>query len=91
MTPTGDKPVRHWYGADDLVWLLAAAAQGARSDSGCASSIDLVAARIKLFAPEALLARLSNPLQLLIGGPRDLPARQRTLRNTIERRKPSPT
>jgi tetratricopeptide (TPR) repeat protein len=38
---------------------------------------------MKLFSPEALLARLSAPLALLIGGARDLPTRQQTIRNTI--------
>ena len=33
--------------------------------------------------PQALLARLEHRLPLLIGGPRDLPARQQTLRDTI--------
>jgi predicted ATPase len=37
-----------------------------------------------MFAPTALLARLSSPLRLLTGGACDLPARQQTLRNTID-------
>ncbi|MBC8077841.1 MAG: tetratricopeptide repeat protein, partial [Chloroflexales bacterium] len=47
-------------------------------------AIELAAARIKFFSPEALLARLERRLQMLTGGPRDLPVRQQTLRNTID-------
>src|SRR5205085_3473688 len=38
---------------------------------------------IKLMAPQALLARLDRRLHILTGGARDLPERQRTLRNTL--------
>jgi predicted ATPase/class 3 adenylate cyclase len=51
---------------------------------GLPLALELAAARLKLFSPEALLARLSHRLALLTGGARDLPQRQQTLRNAIE-------
>jgi len=42
-----------------------------------------LAARSKLFAPEALLACLSSRLALLTGGARNPPVRQQTIRNTL--------
>ena len=51
---------------------------------GLPLAIELAAARLKLFSPDDLRDRLGDRLQLLRGGARDLPVRQRTLRNTIE-------
>jgi len=52
---------------------------------GLPLAIELAAARIKLLPPQAMLVQLREaPLQLLTGGARDLPARQQTLRGTIQ-------
>src|SRR5437763_1485596 len=47
-------------------------------------AIELAAAHVRVFSPQALLARLSRRLDLITAGPQDLPARQRTLRATID-------
>jgi predicted ATPase len=51
---------------------------------GLPLAIELATARINLFSPEALRNRLGSRLQLLRSGARDVPARQQTLRATIE-------
>src|SRR6266487_2126135 len=51
---------------------------------GLPLAIELAAARISLLSPQALLTRLSQRFQVLTRGTRDAPARQQTLRNTLQ-------
>jgi predicted ATPase/class 3 adenylate cyclase len=62
----------------------AAVAEICRRLDGLPLAIELVAARLRLFSPEALRDRLGDRLSLLRSGPRDLPERQQTLRATID-------
>jgi predicted ATPase/class 3 adenylate cyclase len=50
---------------------------------GLPLAIELAAARIKLFSPQALLARLETSASVLGSGSRDLPSRQQTLKGAI--------
>jgi predicted ATPase/DNA-binding CsgD family transcriptional regulator len=51
---------------------------------GLPLALELAAARIRLFSPQALLTRLGQRLPLLVSSARDVPARQQTLRQTIQ-------
>ena len=47
-------------------------------------AIELAATQLRLLPPAALLRRLDRRLALLTGGARDLPARQQSLRATLD-------
>jgi predicted ATPase len=51
---------------------------------GLPLAIELAAARVRVLPPQRMLVELSHRLSFLIGGARDLPARQKTLRSTID-------
>lgn len=51
---------------------------------GLPLAIELAAARIKVFSPQALLSRLESRLKTLTGKGAGIPQRQQTLRNAIE-------
>jgi predicted ATPase len=61
-----------------------AVAEICRRLDGLPLAIELAAARIRLLPPQALASRLDQRFSLLTGGARDLPERQRTLKNTLD-------
>ena len=63
---------------------LADVARIVRRLDGLPLAIELAAARVKALPPAEMVPLLEHSLPLLVGGPRDAPDRQRTLRATIE-------
>ena len=76
------RAVRHDFTLDDTN--AAAVMEICRRLDGLPLAIELAAARTRVLAPVALLARLEHVLDSLGTGPVDLPERQRTLRATVE-------
>lgn len=72
-------------GASDLLdpSQITAVAALCRALDGLPLAIELAAARTRWSTPAALLDEVSDRLQLLRNGARDLPFRQQTMRNTI--------
>nr|QEO74338.1 transcriptional regulator, SARP family [uncultured bacterium] len=58
-------------------------AEVCRRLDGLPLALELVAARVRLLTPRAMLDRLDHSLRLLTGGARDLPTRRQTMRGAV--------
>ena len=76
------KAVRPDFALDEVN--AEAIAEITRRLDGLPLGIELAAARLRLFSPDALLRRLDNRLALLDRGPLDAPERHRTLRAAVQ-------
>jgi predicted ATPase/class 3 adenylate cyclase len=63
---------------------MSAVAEICQRLDGLPLAIELAAVRVRLLPPEALLSRIDQRLDVLGGGPVDLPERQRTLRAVMD-------
>ena len=62
----------------------AAVAELCRRLNGLPLAIELAAARSNVLTPQTLVAQLDRSLQMLVGGPRDMPPRHQTMRAAID-------
>jgi predicted ATPase/DNA-binding SARP family transcriptional activator len=62
---------------------LGAAARICARVDGLPLAIELAAARCRLMSPRTIATRLESGMDLVSGGGRDMPARQRTIRETV--------
>jgi len=76
----GERDAGFVLGEDNAV----AVAQTCARLEGIPLALELAAAHAALLGPEELTKRLDDALAVLIGGPRDAPARQQTLRATLD-------
>ena len=61
-----------------------AVAELCRMLDGLPLALELAAARVRLLGPEQMVTRMAKRLQLLSGGARDLPERQRSMRAALD-------
>jgi len=77
LCETGADPSR-----DDV--LACFARHEAQLEAAYPLALELAAPQVRLWSLDALLARMDRRLDVLVGGARDLPERQQTMRGTLE-------